>query len=184
MDSNSVCFSKKSDHWQTPQNLFNQLDAEFHFHCDAAADETNSKCGQFLSDPLNTPWFPDVYFMNPPYSKVGEFIKKAYEESKRGSIVVCLIPSRTDTKWWINHVMYAYEIRLIKGRVKFVGIPPEPDFGPDASFGNQTGKPNSAPFPSCVVVFNEGLVKVRRELAEKFKFVVDCPKLTTMEVIK
>jgi site-specific DNA-methyltransferase (adenine-specific) len=171
MDSNSVCFSSKSDHWQTPQPLFDQLDAEFHFHCDVAADETNSKCGQFLSDPLNTPWYPDTYFMNPPYSKWGEFIKKAHEESKRGSIIVCLIPSRTCTKAWHAYVMQAYEIRLIKKRVRFVS--PDP-----------TEKLNSAPFPSCVVVFNEGLVQLRKELAEKFKFVVDCPKLTTMEVNK
>jgi len=48
-----------------------------------------------------------------------------------------LIPSRTDTKYWHDYIMKADEIRFIKGRLKF---------------GNAK---NSAPFPSCVVVFNK-----------------------------
>ena len=75
-------------------------------------------------------------FMNPPYGRViGDWIKKAYKESLNGATVVCLIPSRTDTKYWHEYVMKAEEIRFVKGRLKF---------------GDSS---NSAPFPSAVVIF-------------------------------
>ena len=74
--------------------------------------------------------------MNPPYGRgIGVWLKKAYETSQNESTVVCLIPSRTDTKWWHDYVMQAAEIRFVKGRLKF------------------DGHKNSAPFPSAVVVF-------------------------------
>jgi hypothetical protein len=46
-----------------------------------------------------------------------------------------LIPSRTDTRYWHDHIMKADEIRFIKGRLKF---------------GNSK---NGAPFPSAIIVF-------------------------------
>lgn len=75
--------------------------------------------------------------MNPPYGdEIGVWLKKAYEESLNGATIVCLIPSRTDTKYWYNYCMMANEIRFIKGRLKF-------------------GKSkNTAPFPSALVIFN------------------------------
>ena len=75
--------------------------------------------------------------MNPPYGReISKWLEKAYNESLQGATVVCLIPSRTDTKYWHNYVMKSSEIRFIKGRLKF-------------------GKAiNSAPFPSAIVIFN------------------------------
>ena len=61
-------------------------------------------------------------------------MKKAYESSRHGATVVCLVPARTDTKWWHQYAMKG-EIRLLRGRVRFVG-------------GD-----HSAPFPSAIVVF-------------------------------
>ena len=137
-----LMFSKKSDEWETPQALFDLLDKEFHFELDAAATPQNTKCESFFVLPecnaLIINWHELdelVYWLNPPYSNVSEFIKKAYEESLNDLIVVCLVPSRTDTKWWHEYVMKAKEIRFIKGRLKF---------------GDSK---NSAPFPSCVVIF-------------------------------
>lgn len=136
----SVMFSKKSDEWETPKWLFDLLDKEFHFDCDSAATAENSKCGDsWLQNSLEDSWVGFEYkrfFLNPPYSKIGAFIKKAYEESLKGAVVVCLIPCRTDTRYWHNYVMKAHEIRLIQGRLKF---------------GDSK---NSAPFPSCVVIFD------------------------------
>lgn len=76
--------------------------------------------------------------MNPPYGRViGDWVRKAYEESREiETLVVALIPSRTDTKYWHDYVMKAKEIRFVKGRLKF-----------------GDGR-NSAPFPSAVVVFD------------------------------
>lgn len=73
--------------------------------------------------------------MNPPYGRqIKHWIKKAYEESQRGALVVCLIPSRTDTAYWHDYVMKG-QIEFIRGRLKF---------------GNAK---NSAPFPSAIVTF-------------------------------
>ena len=63
-------------------------------------------------------------------------IKKAYEESLNGAIVVCLIPSRTDTTYWHDYIFdEADDIRFLKGRLKF---------------GDSK---NSAPFPSAIIVY-------------------------------
>lgn len=140
----TALFSSNSDEYETPRWLFEQLDREFHFECDAAATAKNTKCGHYFSgDVLSAIDLQNwggktymVFWLNPPYSKVAAFMKKAYEESLKGAIVVCLIPSRTDTRYWHEYCMKAHEIRFIHGRLKF---------------GDGKG---SAPFPSCVVIFD------------------------------
>jgi len=72
--------------------------------------------------------------MNPPYGRViGDWMRKAYEESQRGALVVCLVPARTDTAWWHDYAAKG-DVTFIRGRLKF-----------------GDGK-NSAPFPSALVV--------------------------------
>ena len=67
-----------------------------------------------------------------------DWIKKGFEEGQKdNTMVVMLIPARTDTKYWHDYVMKADEIRFVRGRIKF---------------GDET---NSAPFPSAVVVFRQ-----------------------------
>ena len=76
----------------------------------------------------------EVCWMNPPYGReIGKWVEKAY---KSNAVVVCLVPARTDTKWWHEFCMKSKEIRLVQGRLKF------------------GGSKNSAPFPSAVVVFD------------------------------
>ncbi|MCH8847326.1 MAG: adenine methyltransferase, partial [Proteobacteria bacterium] len=120
-----------SDEWETPQWLFEELDSEFHFTLDVCATSVNTKCTNFIeSDSLDKVWL-GVCWMNPPYGrKIGLWIEKAYNAARDGAIVVCLLPSRTDTRWWHDFVMKSKDIRFIKGRLKF---------------GDAT---NSAPFPS------------------------------------
>lgn len=77
----------------------------------------------------------DRNFVNPPYSNLKAWLKKGYEESLKGKLVVFLIPSRTDTIAWHDYCMKADEIMFIKGRLKF---------------GNAK---NSAPFPSAIIIF-------------------------------
>lgn len=138
---NKVMFSKQSDEWETPQWLFDLLDEEFHFTFDAAATRENSKCGSRYcgKEWQNINWINQAkggtIWLNPPYSDIANFIKKAYWSSVYGATVVCLIPSRTDTKYWHDYVMLADEVRLIRGRLRF------------------SNSDNSAPFPSAIVVF-------------------------------
>jgi len=138
-----IMFSSKSNDWATPQDFYNQLDAEFGFTLDPCASQSSAKCSSFYTaddDGLSKNWEGQTVFMNPPYGrKIGNWIQKAYEEGEKGNTrVVALIPARTDTKYWHNYCMKATEIRFVKGRLKF-------------GHGNTK---NSAPFPSAVVVFS------------------------------
>lgn len=138
MSNKSVLFSSKSDEWSTPQWLFDELNAEFHFTLDACATEENHKCDKYYTkkqDGLKQNW-GGVVFCNPPYSKIGKWVEKAYYEGcKDNTVVVLLIPSRTDTKYFHNYILHRSEIRFIKGRI---------------TFGESV---NHAPFPSMIVIF-------------------------------
>lgn len=133
----SVHFSSKTDLWATPQDKFDELNAEFGFEIDVCANTENAKCSTYFTaemDGLAQDWRGKCW-MNPPYGRaIGDWIKKAYESAMNGATVVCLIPARTDTRWWHEYCMKG-EIRFIKGRLKFGGAK------------------TNAPFPSAVVVF-------------------------------
>jgi phage N-6-adenine-methyltransferase len=136
--NNELMFSSATDMWATPQNFFNKLDAFFKFELDVCATSENSKCRKYFTetdDGLKKDWFGTVW-MNPPYGReIGKWVARAYDQSRlHGSTIVCLLPARTDTKWWHDYCVKG-EITFIKGRLKFG----------DAK--------NSAPFPSAVVIF-------------------------------
>ena len=134
-------FSSASCEWATPQWLFDALDREFGFTLDPCATPENAKCGKYFTvtnDGLKQSWAEEVVFMNPPYGTViGVWMRKAWEASREGATVVCLVPARTDTEWWHRFAMRG-EVRLLRGRLKF---------------GDSK---NSAPFPSAIVVFRPG----------------------------
>lgn len=139
---NKALFSSANMCWNTPKNLYNILNEEFKFDLDAATDSTNPLNTQYFftpeDDALTSKWFGNV-FLNPPYGRhIYKWIEKAFNERNNCNVIVLLIPSRTDTKYWHDFIMKAYEIRFIKGRLKF-----------------GDGK-NPAPFPSCVVIFKKG----------------------------
>lgn len=123
---NKVMFSSVSDEWETPITFYQELDKEFHFTLDPSCQEYNRKCDKYYTsemDGLNKSWEGETVFCNPPYGReIGKWVKKAYEESKKeNTIVVMLIPSRTDTRWFHNYIYRKknVEIRFIKGRLKF-----------------------------------------------------------------
>lgn len=129
--ANSACFSSKSVDWRTPEELYHELDKEFHFDFDPCPFKSGDKTG------LIKEWGINVY-CNPPYDNIYRFISKAlYELKKNTKVVVFLLPSRTDSKWFHELVLPNYdEIRLVRGRIKFDGK-------------------NNAPFPSCIIVFKK-----------------------------
>lgn len=133
----SALMSSASDEWETPQELFDELDKKYHFQTDVCALPHNTKCKRFYSpseDGLSQEW-RGVCWMNPPYGrKIGAWVRKAYESAQAGATVVCLLPARTDTAWWHDYCMKG-EITFIRGRLKF------------------GGSKNGAPFPSAIVVF-------------------------------
>lgn len=142
---NQGLFSSEKQDWCTPQQFFDELDAEFHFVLDAAATHQNSKCKRCFTpedDGLIQNWdVGGAVYCNPPYGKeVGLWVKKAYEEAQKGVTIVMLIPARTDTKYFHEYIYHKAEIRFVKGRLKFTD-------------GNGTPK-GTAPFPSMVVIYN------------------------------
>jgi len=119
-------FNTGKQTWETPDEIFEPLDKEFGFTLDVCANSDNTKCKEFIPeeiDGLKTRWasFPkQICWMNPPFGEQGKWVKKAYEESQQGCVVVCLLPARTNTNWWHDYVMQN-EVRFIKGRPKFKG---------------------------------------------------------------
>lgn len=140
---NKVLFSSEKEDWETPQDFFDILDQEFHFTLDPCANKYNHKCNKYFTindNGLEKSWSGEVVFCNPPYGrKIYNWVKKANEESKNNkTIIILLIPSRTDTRYF-HEFLYNkpnVELRFIKGRLKF------------------GGSKNSAPFPSLVAIFN------------------------------
>ena len=112
-----IMFSSNDMTWETPLELFKELDEEFHFNTDVCAVPETAKCKEQYTpeiDGLKQKWH-GVCWMNPPYGKdIGKWMEKAYNESLNGVIVVCLIPARTDTKYWHNYCFKASERDAIK----------------------------------------------------------------------
>lgn len=142
---NEVLFSSNTDDWATPQDLFDALDAEFHFTLDPCSSEQNHKCDRYFTKEDNGllhDWGGESVFCNPPYGKeMYKWVEKCYFEGrKEHTTVVLLIPARTDTKYFHDFIIHRTEIRFIKGRLKF---------------GNSK---NAAPFPSMLVIFRDAKV--------------------------
>jgi len=158
-----VMFSSKSSEWETPKEFFSMLDKIFHFTLDPAATEDNRLCKKFFTmedNALEQSWYGEVAFLNPPYGrKIALWMKKCAEEKEYAevvfdtspcpareprSLIITLIPSRTDTKWMHTHVYgKANWIIDIPGRLKFDN--------PLVDWGGKS--PSSAPFPSRLVVY-------------------------------
>jgi phage N-6-adenine-methyltransferase len=129
--------SEKTD-WGTPQSLFDALNQEFCFTLDPCASHENAKVSTYFTkedDGLLQSWDGHIVFMNPPFGRdIQKWMEKAYKEN---ATVVCIVPVRTDTRWWHNYCMKADEVRLIDHRLKFVG------------------SGNKAPFPTAIIVFKD-----------------------------
>lgn len=143
---NRALFSSKTCEWSTPQDFFNTLDSEFHFDLDPCADDMNHKTPLYFTeadDGLSKSWKGHRVFCNPPYGKeIGKWVEKAFKEGvKDNTLVVLLIPARTDTRYFHDYILHRSEIRFIPGRLKFGGVG------------------TSAPFPSMVVIFRGAGVK-------------------------
>jgi site-specific DNA-methyltransferase (adenine-specific) len=143
---NPVHFSSASDEWATPRDLAAKLVAEFKLTLDVCASPGNAVVPNFFTkeqDGLARNWNTPNVWMNPPYGRgIGAWVAKAARHAKAG-VAVCLLPARTDTRWWHDHIWDfekhaprpGVEVRFLPGRLKF------------------GGSANSAPFPSCVVIF-------------------------------
>ena len=140
--------SSANDTWTTPGDLYNKLNDEFNFGLDAAAMKSSTLVADnwygpdhediTRRDAFTRNWADDAVgktiWLNPPYGRsIKTWTNKSVQENRGGGAIVLLVPARTDTSWWHDHLI-KHEIRFIRGRLKF---------------GNQK---NPAPFPSAIVV--------------------------------
>lgn len=133
--------TSKSNEWETPKELFEKLDREFHFTLDPCANKDNAKCKKYYTvqeNGLTKDWQGETVFCNPPYGRaISDWVKKCHDESlKPNTRVVMLIPARTDTKYFHQYIYHSATIRFLEGRLKF------------------SNSKNSAPFTSMIVIYD------------------------------
>ena len=137
--------SSVSHTWQTPQSLLATLYKVFAIDLDPCSPTNNKRNAPVKAkvhyteadNGLVLPWFGTV-FLNPPYGRELKYwIAKAKEEVQNGNVqtAIALIPSRTDTLWWHEHIAGQAHIVFLKGRLCF------------------GGSKQSAPFPSALVIW-------------------------------
>lgn len=176
MKGQKAVHSHESDFWGTPQEFFVSLHNEFHFTIDAAADDTNHLLPRWWgpgsslgANALEVPWKGETCWLNPPYSNILDFARKARYESLFNSVTtVMLIPSRTDTRYWHQYIWNEYdnkfqegvEGRFIRGRLKFrrTDITAAADIQtlfPEMEYDSKLNVVlQPAPFPSVIIIFH------------------------------
>ena len=138
-------FSTASVEWETPPELFAELDKRYHFTLDVAATAENALCERYYTqetDGLSQPWVTvGAVWCNPPYGRdIIKWVRKAYYESRGGQTIVMLIPARVDTQWFHEYVYHKAELIFLRGRLRY-GI-------------NGVPAKNLAAFPAMIVVYN------------------------------
>lgn len=148
--------------YETPQDIFEHWNRIFNFDLDVCALAATAKIKNFISpeqDTFKTPWAKKNW-MNPPYGKperpcsidckrktckdrgyhvdkyipgIPDFVKRAFEESKLGKLVVALLPVSPSTDWWQTYVkaadhvfLYPHRINFLRGRVIVKGVSFDP----------------------------------------------------------
>jgi site-specific DNA-methyltransferase (adenine-specific) len=123
-------FKSDSVEYSTPWEIFHPLQAEFTICFDICANKENSKCTNYYTkedDCLTKDWnqLGGNIWMNPPWGReMQKFVRKAREESYKGKTIVCLLPVRSNTKWWHETIIDTKaEVRFLRGEIKFNGLP-------------------------------------------------------------
>lgn len=133
-------FTSKKVEYSTPLSLFLPLKQEFNLQLDVCADETNFKCDTYFTvqdDALKKDWTGNCW-MNPPFTKdLNKWVRKARQDAdKFGGTKVCLVPVRSNTKWW-GEIIKDAEVRFIIGEVNF------------------NDEPRGLWLPMCILIFGE-----------------------------
>lgn len=131
------------DDWRTPFQLLRELDNEFDFTVDAAADADNAVCDRYWdaeADALIQSWEGERVFCNPPFSMTADFLTKAGE----ADLSIFVIAARTQATYFLSGVFanpHCHEIRFLHRGVKFI----------------HPARLESvrSPLPICVVVFRK-----------------------------
>jgi phage N-6-adenine-methyltransferase len=109
------------DAWETPQPVFDELDAIFHFARDLAASDDNHKCPTYYTrqnsaSDLDWSALGGWSWLNPPFSKIAEWLRRCI----KASVVVMLPANRTYSGWFHDLILPYAAIAWGRGRVQYV----------------------------------------------------------------
>jgi len=150
----------------TDPAVFQLFHARFGFTIDVAATSANTKCERFFTKEQNglaLSWANERVWCNPPYSAIGDWVRKAWTEWSSDApprLIVMLLPAnRTEQAWWQDFVEPFRDgggdlrVEFIRGRTRFVrsdrrhiGPNERPPFGCCLCIWQR------APFPSDLLV--------------------------------
>lgn len=167
--------SSNRQDWETPDELYDNLNSLFHFNLDAAASDNNFKCDHYFTkenSALNNSWGGRVW-CNPPYSKdkndpgsvgVREFLIKALYEWNQNpdcEFICFLVSAATDASWFQTFVFDAPVLVFLKGRLKFKGAKNSQTKGSALAIWGQVKKEQIHALRHLGIVFSdtEGMVK-------------------------
>lgn len=143
------------DRGTTPE-MFGPLNERFRFTLDVAASAANAKCERYFTrerNGLRQSWIGERVWCNPPYSNIGAWVTKAWEEWENGhvEVIVMLLPAnRTEQGWWQNSVephlrdpeQRCFRVEFLRGRMRFDR--------PGAVIGPKGDRP---PFGCCLLIW-------------------------------
>ena len=134
--NNGTGNNEERDEWQTPKELFNELDKDYKFAFDCCANDKNSKCISYSDDFEKWDDILRVCWMNPPFTKANEMFKHFFKVVKEGvAIYRC---DNFETKIWQETIFpKASWVFIPNKRIAYEGM-----------------NGNGSRFPSALIGFN------------------------------
>lgn len=111
------------------------------FTVDVAAAPHNTKCERYFThadNGLAQSWAGERVWCNPPYSRIGHWVEKAWREHQRANGIAMLLPAnRTEQGWWQRYVEpfrdragSPLSVVFLPGRMRFIA-PGRSEIGPN-----------------------------------------------------
>jgi len=121
----------ENDMWETPPGILEEAMIKYDVTpvMDVCATPQNTKFPKYFTPEQNglTQEWKEDFFMNPPYSEINQWMKKAYEQHRKHNVnALILVFAKTSVKWWHKYVEGKGEVHFQKGRIRFLldGIEP------------------------------------------------------------
>jgi phage N-6-adenine-methyltransferase len=142
-----------TDNRATPAEWFAEMQARWRFTLDAAASAMNHKLPRYFdieTNGLEQSWAGERVWCNPPFSNLGDWVRKAWRESAHTPVIVLLVPAnRTEQPWWQDHIEpfrdrpgSPLRVEFVRSRRRFIAA------------GNSAVQANERPpFGVCLLVW-------------------------------
>ena len=149
------------DRATTPEDFQRFSDWLGPFTIDVAAAAHNAKCSRyytFADDGLRQSWEGERVWCNPPFSRIGAWVEKAWREHRYTDGIAMLLPAnRTEQAWW-QHWIEPHRDRpgsplsvlFLPGRMRFI-----------KSGATAVGPNERPPFGCCLAAWGLDVAAVR-----------------------